>query len=67
MTNQNSFSALKGLRNLSDNRLTLNVAMENHNFSFEDLRVYKAIRQLVKDVYVLVNKLPAVENFAFPS
>ena len=41
--------------------------MLNHDFSFENLRVYKAIRQLVKDVYVLVNKLPAVENFALSS
>ena len=41
--------------------------MEHHGFSFEGLRVYKATRQLVKDVYVLVNKLPAVENFALSS
>lgn len=41
--------------------------MENHDFSFEGLRVYKATRQLVKDVYVLVNKLPAIENFALSS
>lgn len=41
--------------------------MENHDFSFEGLRVYKAARQLVKDVYVLVNKLPAIENFALSS
>ena len=41
--------------------------MENHDFSFEDLRVYKATRQLVKDVYVLVSKLPAIENFALSS
>lgn len=38
--------------------------MTNHDFSFEGLRVYKATRQLVKDVYVLVNKLPAIENYA---
>lgn len=37
--------------------------MENHDFSFEGLRVYKATRQL----YVLVNKLPAIENFALSS
>lgn len=43
------------------------IAMENHDFSFEGLRVYKATRQLVKDVYVLVNKLPAIENFALSS
>ena len=41
--------------------------MDSHDFSFEGLRVYKSIRQLVKDVYVLVNKLPAVENFALGS
>ena len=41
--------------------------MENHDFSFEGLRVYKATRQLVKDVYVLVNKLPTIENFALSS
>ena len=41
--------------------------MESHDFSFEGLRVYKAARQLVKDVYVLVNKLPAIENFALCS
>ena len=41
--------------------------MENHDFSFEGLRVYQAARQLVKDVYLLVNKLPAVENFALSS
>lgn len=41
--------------------------MENHDFSFEDSRVYKATRQLVNDVYVLVNKLPAIENFALSS
>ena len=41
--------------------------MENHDFSFEDLRVYKATRQLVKEVYVLVNKLPSIENFALSS
>ena len=41
--------------------------MQNHDFSFEGLRVYQAARQLVKDVYVLVNMLPAVENFALSS
>ena len=41
--------------------------MDSHDFSFEGLRVYKAIRQLIKDVYVLVNRLPAVENFALGS
>ncbi len=41
--------------------------MENHDFSFENLRVYKAARQLVKDVYVIVSKLPAIENFALSS
>lgn len=41
--------------------------MENHDFSFEGLRVYQAARQLVKEVYVLVNKLPAIENFALSS
>ena len=41
--------------------------MENHDFSFEGLRVYQASRQLVKDVYKLVNKLPAIENFALSS
>lgn len=41
--------------------------MDNHDFSYEGLRVYQATRQLVKDVYVLVNKLPNVENFALSS
>lgn len=41
--------------------------MDNHDFSFEGLRVYKATRHLVKGVYVLVNKLPAIENFALNS
>jgi len=41
--------------------------MENHDFSFEKLRVYQATRQLVKDVYVLVKKFPAIENFALSS
>ena len=41
--------------------------MSNHDFSFEGLRVYQATRQLVKDVYVLVNKFPYVENFALSS
>lgn len=41
--------------------------MENHDFSYEGLRVYQAARLLVKDVYLLVNKLPAVENFALSS
>lgn len=41
--------------------------MDNHDFSFEGLRVYQATRQLVKDVYVLVNKFPAIENFALSS
>ena len=41
--------------------------MTNHDFSFEGLRVYQATRQLVKDVYILVNKLPAIENFALGS
>ena len=41
--------------------------MENHDFSFEGLRVYQAARQLVKDVYMLVNRLPSIENFALSS
>lgn len=41
--------------------------MENHNFSFEGLRVYQAARQLVKDVYRLVSELPPIENFALSS
>ena len=41
--------------------------MSNHDFSFEGLRVYQATRQLVKDVYILVNKFPYVENFALSS
>lgn len=41
--------------------------MENHDFSFEGLRVYQAARQLVKDVYRLVNELPPIENFALSS
>lgn len=38
--------------------------MENHDFSFEGLRVYQAARQLVKNVYRLVSELPPIENFA---
>lgn len=41
--------------------------MDNHDFSFEGLRVYQAARQLVKDVYLLVKKLPPIENFALSS
>ena len=41
--------------------------MENHEFTFAGLRVYQAARQLVKDVYKLVNKLPSIENFALSS
>ena len=41
--------------------------MSTHDFSFEGLRVYQATRLLVKDVYTLVNKFPAVENFALSS
>ena len=41
--------------------------MDNHDFSFEGLKVYQLARQLVKDIYVLVNKLPAIENFALSS
>lgn len=49
-------------------RYTRNVQrMENHDFSFENLRVYQAARWLVKDVYVIVSKLPAIENFALSS
>lgn len=41
--------------------------MSTHDFSFEGLRVYQSTRLLVKDVYAIVNKLPAVENFALSS
>lgn len=41
--------------------------MDNHDFSFEGLHVYQAARQLVKDVYLLVKKLPPIENFALSS
>ena len=41
--------------------------MESHGFSFEGLRVYQTTRQLVKDVYVLVKKLPSKEYFALSS
>ena len=41
--------------------------MPTHDFSFEGLRVYQSTRFLVKDVYAIVNKLPAVENFALSS
>jgi len=33
-------------------------------FSFESLRVYKAARQLVKDVYLLQNLFPKEERYA---
>ena len=32
-----------------------------------DAYVYQATRQLIKEVYVLVNKFPAIENFALSS
>ena len=41
--------------------------MTTHDFSFEGLRVYQATRQLIKDIYVLVNRFPAIENFALSS
>ena len=47
--------------------MVIGYRMENHDFSFEGLRVYKATRQLVKDVYVLVNKIPSIENFVLSS
>ena len=33
-------------------------------FSFENLRVYKAARQLVRDVYLLQNLFPKEERYA---
>ena len=33
-------------------------------FSFENLRVYKLARELVKDVYLLQNTLPKEERYA---
>ena len=33
-------------------------------FSFENLRVYKAARQLVRDVYLLQNQFPKEERYA---
>lgn len=33
-------------------------------FSFENLRVYKAARQLVRDVYLLQNRFPKEERYA---
>ena len=33
-------------------------------FSFESLRVYKAARQLVRDVYLLQNQFPKEERYA---
>lgn len=33
-------------------------------FSFENLRVYKVARQLVKDVYLLQNEFPREERYA---
>lgn len=42
-------------------------SIESHDFSFEGLRVYRAARQLVKDVYILVNKLPTIEAYALSS
>ena len=33
-------------------------------FSFENLRVYKAARRLVRDVYLLQNEFPKEERYA---
>ena len=33
-------------------------------FSFENLRVYKTARQLVRDIYLLQNQFPKEERYA---
>lgn len=38
--------------------------MEERNFSFENLEVYKAARVLVRDVYRLQHKFPKYETYA---
>lgn len=38
--------------------------MEERNFSFENLEVYKAARVLVRDVYRLQHKFPKHETYA---
>ena len=40
------------------------VTLQKVMFSFESLRVYKAARQLVKDVYLLQNLFPKEERYA---
>lgn len=38
--------------------------MAEVTFSFEDLRVYKTVRELVKNIYLLQNKFPKEERYA---
>ena len=41
--------------------------MNNENFSFEKLDVYKESRKLVKEIYKLVKKFPSEERFELSS
>ena len=38
--------------------------MAEITFSFEDLRVYKTVRELVKNIYLLQNRFPKEERYA---
>lgn len=38
--------------------------MAEVTFSFEDLRVYKTVRELVKNIYLLQNRFPKEERYA---
>ena len=38
--------------------------MDTHNFSFENLKVYNSIRNLVRDIYHIQEKFPKKEQYA---
>lgn len=38
--------------------------MEDHQFAFENLRVYEETRTLVKEIYLLQNRFPKEEKYA---
>ena len=39
--------------------------MDTHNFSFENLKVYSNIWNLVRDIYRIQEKFPQKEQYAF--
>ncbi len=47
---------------LPDN--VIDIKMAEITFSFEDLRVYKTVRELVKNIYLLQNRFPKEERYA---